>query len=82
MRYPVVTNPAKGEDGFCPDFVLNNVTAREVCNNELCGESNFYQLLLAPLLSLHEPTNYAVKFADDLKGFYVLSVPTPKYVYI
>ncbi|CAI8038078.1 Thrombospondin-2 [Geodia barretti] len=48
VRYPVVTNPAKGEDGFCPDFVLNNVTAREVCNNELC-----------------------VKFADDLKGFYV-----------
>ena len=42
MKYPVITNPAKGEDGFCPDFVLNNVTTTEVCNNELCGESNFY----------------------------------------
>ena len=47
MKYPVITNPAKGEDGFCPDFVLNNVTTTEVCNNELCGESNFY---LCPLL--------------------------------
>ena len=37
IKYPVITQPAKG-GGFCPDFVLNNKTEVESCNNDPCSK--------------------------------------------
>jgi hypothetical protein len=57
VKYPVITNPAKGEDGFCPDFVLNNVTTTEVCNNELCDCDPLVECFLNGLRKCVDPNN-------------------------
>lgn len=49
VKYPVITKPAKGEDGFCPPSVLKNETTTETCNTDPCSE--FILLILyLPLL--------------------------------
>ena len=37
IKYPVIAKSSKGE-GFCPDFVLNNETEVESCNNDPCSK--------------------------------------------